>query len=204
MKDKKPPAQESKGGESAKKASGTELLLRAREGDSRAFDMLVKQYRPMLGAAAAQYRGEVNDQDFEEIEQEALLAFHRAVMKYDLRIENVSFGLYAKICVNKAIISALRKISHRKKHFELLPIDAAKAIDAKGPADILIERENEQRLKDLINAHLSEFESRVWWMYYSGAGADDIAEREGKSKKSIENAISRAKSKLRMLLAENK
>ncbi len=197
MEDKKKPAQ------AVPQTAGTELLLRARGGDSHAFDLLVKKYRPMLGAAASQYRGEVNDQDFEEIEQEALLAFHRAVMKYDILRGEVSFGLYAKICVNKAIISALRKISHRKKHYELLPIDAAEAIDAKGPADILIEQENEQRLKDLINAHLSEFESRVWWMYYSGVGADEIAEREKRSKKSIENAITRAKSKLRTLLTAN-
>ena len=180
------------------------LLLRAKNGDDDAFSALVDNYTPMLSAAAAQYRGEVSDQDLEEISQEALLAFHRAIMRYDPLRGNVKFGLYAKVCVNKAIISALRKISRTKKHIEYLPLDDAPGNSEASPADSVIEREKERSLRRLINDNLSEYESAVWWLCYSGIGTDEIAVRTGRSKKSVENALSRVRRKLRAFLTQNK
>ena len=156
------------------------LLLRARSGDEQAFAQLVAGYRPMLGAAVAQYRGEVSTQDLEELEQEALVAFHRAAMRYDVLRKNVRFGLYAKVCVNNAEISA------------------------DSPADSVAERESEARLRSLIKGSLSDFENTVWWLYYSGADIDSIAARTGKPKRSVENALGRARKKLRTILTQSK
>lgn len=180
------------------------LILRAREDDGSAFEMLAQDYRPMLSAAVSQYRGEVGEQDFEEIEQEALLAFHRAVMKYDVLRGGVKFGLYAKVCVNKAIISALRKISRRKKHLVLLPIDDSSLIGVSCPADSVIERENERELRRVIKENLSDFENSVWWLYYSGMSTDEIAKRVDRPKKSVENAITRVRRKLKAILTQSR
>ncbi len=180
------------------------LLLRARSGDEQAFAQLVAGYRPMLGAAVAQYRGEVSTQDLEELEQEALVAFHRAAMRYDVRRKNVRFGLYAKVCVNKAMISTLRRISRNKKRFEYVPLEAAAEISADSPADSVAERESEARLRSLIKGSLSDFENTVWWLYYSGADIDSIAARTGKPKRSVENALGRARKKLRTILTQSK
>ncbi len=180
------------------------LLLRAKKGDSEAFEHLAAEYHPLLVAAVSQYRGEVDAQDLEEIEQEALLAFHRAVMKYDVLRGEVKFGLYAKVCVNKAIISALRKISRSNKHLVLVPFDDPSLSGAACPADSVIERENERELRRIIKKNLSDFENSVWWLYYSGMGADDISVKVGRPKKSVENAISRVRRKLRIILTQNK
>ena len=81
-------------------ASHTGLLLLAKEGDGDAFARLAEEYKPMLDAAVASYKSDLCEQDVEELHQEALLAFHRAVQSYELLYGNVSFGLYAKICVD--------------------------------------------------------------------------------------------------------
>lgn len=185
-------------------AAHLRLILKARDGDSNAFEQLAAEYSPMLSSAVSQYRGEVGAQDFEEIEQEALLAFHRAVMKYDILRRDVKFGLYARVCVNKAIISALRKITLRKKHYELVPIDDATEVGTSCPADSVIERENERALRKIIRDNLSDFENTVWWQYYAGVSTDEIARRTGRSKKSVGNAITRVRRKLRTILEHNK
>ena len=77
------------------------LLLLAKEGDEASFACLAEKFKPLLEAAVAQYRAELLPQDIEELSQEALVAFHSAVKSYDPSYKNVSFGLYAKICVNK-------------------------------------------------------------------------------------------------------
>ncbi len=178
------------------------LLWCARDGDEEAFSELMKTYAPMLGSAVHQYRGEINEQDIEELNQEALLAFHRAVQRYDPLRGDVKFGLYAKVCVNKAMISALRRITRNRQRIEYVPMVDDRGDGAPSPAESVIEREDERSLRRLINNNLSDLERRVWWLYYSGAGADEIARITGKPKKSIDNAIFRVRKKLRAILSE--
>lgn len=183
-------------------ASHIGLLLLAKEGDGDAFARLAEEYKPMLEASAAPHRTELGEQDFEELRQEALLAFHRAVQSYELLYGNVSFGLYAKICVNKAIISALR---HFKKsaNIVVIPLDEVEPSElaSEDPATAVIEKESAAELRSFIRENLSKYENSVWWMYYSGMSIDEIAESLSTSKKSVSNAISRIKRKLRTLLS---
>ncbi|MBQ2716168.1 MAG: hypothetical protein IJF21_05150, partial [Clostridia bacterium] len=64
-------------------ASHTGLLLLAKEGDGDAFARLAEEYKPMLDSSVAPYRANLSDQDMEDLQQEALLAFHRAVQSYE-------------------------------------------------------------------------------------------------------------------------
>ena len=180
------------------------LVILAKEGDEASFAFLVDKFKPLLDAAVAQYRAELLPQDAEELSQEALVAFHSAVKSYDPSYKNVSFGLYAKICVNKAIISALRAI-WRRSRTDLVPIDDT--LDVFGdvgdvdPASELIERENAEELSRRISEHLSEYENRVWWLYFSGLSSAQIARVVGRSPKSVGNALCRIRQKLRALLS---
>ena len=183
-------------------ASHTGLLLLAKEGDGDAFARLVKEYKPMLDASVASYRAELSDQDMEDLTQEALLAFHRAVQSYELLYGNVSFGLYAKICVGKAIISALRQLKKNAGVVVISLEDVEPSEFVTGdPADSVIERENAAELRSFIRENLSKYENSVWWMHYSGMSIDEIAESLGSSKKSVSNALARIKRKLRSLLS---
>ena len=183
-------------------ASHTGLLLLAKEGDGDAFARLVEEYKPMLDSAVASYRDGLCDQDIEELHQEALLAFHRAVQSYELLYGNVSFGLYAKICVSKALVSALRQL---KKYagVVVIPLDEIEPseLTVSDPASSVIERESAAELRAFIRENLSKYENSVWWMHYSGMSIDEIAESLGSTKKSVSNALARIKRKLRSLLS---
>lgn len=183
-------------------ASHTGLLLLAKEGDGDAFARLVNEYKPMLDSSVAPYRADLSDQDMEDLQQEALLAFHRAVQSYELLYGNVSFGLYAKICVGKAIISALRQLKKNAGVVVISLDDIEPSEFVSGdPADSVIERENAAELRSFIRDNLSKYENSVWWMHYSGMSIDEIAESLGSTKKSVSNALARIKRKLRSLLS---
>lgn len=183
-------------------ASHIGLLLLAKEGDEDAFARLAEEYRPMLDAACITYRSELGQQDYEELCQEALLAFHRAVQSYEPLYGNVSFGLYAKICVNKAIISAFRQFK-RSANITVVPLDEIDTSEpgADDPANAVIERESAAELRAFIRENLSKYENSVWWMYYSGMSIEEIAGSLHTDKKSVSNALARIKRKLRTLLS---
>ena len=183
-------------------ASHTGLLLLAKEGDGDAFARLAEEYKPMLDSAVASYKSDLCEQDIEELHQEALLAFHRAVQSYELLYGNVSFGLYAKICVSKALVSALRQL---KKHggVVVIPLDEIEPseLTVSDPASSVIEKESAAELRAFIRENLSKYENSVWWMHYSGMSIEEIAESLGSTKKSVSNALARIKRKLRSLLS---
>lgn len=182
------------------------LLAAAREGDEAAFTALVEKYRPLLDSAAAQYRGEVSEQDLEDLGQDALLAFHRAVRTYDPEDGRAGFGLYARACVNNALVSSIRRIYRSgAAEGDVLSLDdeAMETIPSSDtdPADAIIERENAAELRRRISAALSPYENKVWWMHFSGLSPAEIAGATGKSEKSVDNALCRIRRKLRQLLA---
>ncbi len=183
-------------------ASHIGLLLLAKEGDGEAFARLAQEYKPMLDAACAPHKDDLGAQDLEELRQEALLAFHRAVQSYELLYGNVSFGLYAKICVNKAIISALRQFK-KSTNIVVVPLDEIEPSEftVSDPASAVIERESAAELRAFIRENLSKYENSVWWMYYSGMSIDEIAESLSTEKKSVSNALARIRRKLRNLLS---
>ena len=183
-------------------ASHTGLLLLAKEGDGDAFARLAEEYKPMLESAVASYKTELCKEDLEELHQEALLAFHRAVQSYELLYGNVSFGLYAKICVGKALVSALRQLK-KNAGVVVIPLDEIEPseLTVSDPASAVIEKESAAELRALIRENLSKYENSVWWMHYSGMSIDEIAESLGSTKKSVSNALSRIKRKLRSLLS---
>ena len=173
-------------------ASHTGLLLLAKEGDGDAFARLADEYKPMLDAAVASYRSDLCEQDIEELYQEALLAFHRAVQSYEPLYGNVSFGLYAKICVGKALVSALRQLK-KNSGVVVIPLDEIEPseLTVNDPASAFIERESAAELRALIRENLSKYENSVWWMHYSGMSIDEIAIRMNENPEHIANIVER-------------
>ena len=92
----------------------TELL---RRGEESAFNALADRYKPMTENAVKRFAPSFSEMDGEsvwgedDLRQCAALALYRAAMTYDpqIRGKDVRFGLYAKICVNNALISELRR-----------------------------------------------------------------------------------------------
>ena len=180
----------------------TALLLAAANGSEKAFGELVKLYRPLIEASVAPYAGTFSYDDCEELHQEALLAFHKAVQRYDPLYGDISFGAFAKICVSNAVTDALRRIS-RANRISIVPLDeiSESASASADPAESIIAEESAAELRSFIRSSLSPFENTVWWSFYSGMSCAEIAKATGKSEKSVSNALCRVRQKLRRLLS---
>ncbi len=64
------------------------------------------------------------------------------------------------------------------------------------PEDIVIDRERVGKIEEYIRKYLSSFEQDVVNLYIDGMNYQQIAQRLGKTSKSIDNALQRIKKKL--------
>ena len=180
----------------------SELIRKARNGDQEAFEELLDRYAPLIHSMTSQFCKELSEQDGEDLHQEALVAFYNAVMHYRLEQTEVQFGLYAKDCIRNRLISYLRKL---KKHGNVILVDADNAssmteTDAADPAKHLIDEEAYLALYHQVKKTLSDYENRVWWLYFSGRTANEIAIVLQTEEKSVQNALYRIRRKLRSVL----
>ena len=176
------------------------LLTLAKEGDQAAFDTLLVQYTPLIEhrlTVARARRSDILPEDEKDLRQEAHLAFYRALLGYNADQHEVSFGLYAKICIENALISALRKIRPAEETVDYDTLAALPADKSEDPAQRLREQEDYEALCHRIARALSPFESAIWQRYIAGMTAPDIARQLGKDTRSIHNAIYRIRNKLR-------
>jgi RNA polymerase sporulation-specific sigma factor len=163
-------------------------------------DAAVKRFVPSFGIGDADADGMYGEDD---LRQEAMVALYRAALSYDPEEKgrDVSFGLYAKICINNALISALRKYRSEKKKRDAEKAKGRNGVkNTPGPFETLVSREDAASLLLKIREQLSGLERQVFDYYIVGKSAGEIAERLGRSEKSVSNALYRMKVKVRGLL----
>ncbi len=171
-------------------------------GDSDAFSALVEMYNPMLKKILNSYATEeMSKEDIEDLGQEELIAFYRAIINFDKEQEEVEFGLYAKICVTNSMIS-YKRAAAKKSNESLVGDDEMNSIfDPDGEVSKFFElRESERELGEQIEKTLSQYENEVWSYYVNGYSTREIAIKLNSSEKSIDNAIFRIRKKLKTLL----
>ena len=174
-----------------------DLISATRAGSENALKELIERYEPLMRSLLSRYTESALSQgDAEDIKQELLIVFCNSVMKYDLTQSEVDFGLYAKICMERLLVSQLRAISRRVR-FEQMPEEIVHVDD---PSLRIIEGERVREMWKLIDENLSAFESAVWNLHLSGKGSMDIATQLGREVKSIDNALCRIRAKLRKAL----
>ena len=83
-----------------------ELLIRCRARDDAAFSELVELYSPMINKTVSSYFDA--PYDISEAYSEACVALHRAANSYDLGQTEVTFGLYAHVCIRNRMLDMLR------------------------------------------------------------------------------------------------
>lgn len=180
-----------------------ELIALVRKGDSQAFSALVDAYNPLLKKILFLYTtDDMSEADVEDLGQEELIAFYRAILSFDSDQSEVEFGLYAKICVTNSMISYKR--AARKKSGEIAFVESSELdliSDPDGePAKIFEQKESERILGEQIEKTLSQYENEVWGYYVNGYSSKEIASKLNSGEKSIENAIFRIRRKLKTLL----
>ncbi len=174
-----------------------ELVSRAQTGDEGAFSLLFDQYAPLMDSICSYYQAEAPS--LEELRSEIMSAFWHAIRTYDTFQGSVTFGLYAKVCLNHKIADCKRKWKRIQPMLSLDTDEIAEpgADDDSNPAHYVMEQENYLELIHRIELLLSPKERRIWLLFAEGSTAAEIAELLNIEKKDAENAIFRARKKLK-------
>lgn len=175
------------------------LVQRARSGDKAAMNEIVAELAPVVEIIASRNVGRClltrND-----LIQEGMIGLLSAVYGYSEH-GGAGFKTYAAACISNSISRAVGKQS-AKKHMPLntyVPIDEIdEATDVSTDPQVLLNMQDGiAELSELINSELSELERETLRLHTAGQGNSVIAEALGVSEKSVDNALQRARRKLR-------
>ena len=182
-----------------------ELVLAVRNGDQKAFVLLLEQYSPLIEASVNMFCSDgLSPHDKEDFRQEASVAFYNSVLTYDIEQSNVELGLYAKICVCNALISQIRIAKRIPTEMQELSESLISEEPQDDPSSRLLEEERLSHLFKIIRNTLSKYEYKVWKLYLSGCSTSEIAKKLNTDSKSISNAIYRIRVKLKESLNKNR
>src|SRR5881396_3680890 len=188
-----------------------QLVMRARNGDSAAMDVLLRRYHGFVRLKASSYflaGGEGDD-----LVQEGLIGLYKAVRDFRTDKET-SFRSFAELCVTRQIITAI-KTATRFKHqplnayisFSHTPAgqdtdgectlgDALPGSQVNDPAVCVISTEELQSLVFTLGTGLSRLESDALRLYLEGSSYEEMAAELGCDTKTIDNALQRVKRKV--------
>jgi RNA polymerase sporulation-specific sigma factor len=178
----------------------SDIITAAKSGDESAVAFIMGFYKKKVSAIAKHYY--ISGADTDDILQEAMIAVYKAISSYNFS-KNDNFDAFLTLCV-KRHLSSVVKSSNRKKHLPLnsyVSIDSDDAVllsvTASDPMATAIDREKISEISHIFNTRLSDYEKRVITLYAEGYTYREIAEKLGKSVKSIDNAVCRIRIKLK-------
>ena len=188
-----------------------QLVLRARNGDTKAMDTLIRRYTGFVRLKSSSYFLAGGDSD--DLIQEGLIGLYKAVRDFRSDKET-SFRSFAELCITRQIITAI-KTATRFKHsplntyvsFSQTPAgqesegdctlgDALPGPGVDEPSIMVISTEELQSLVFCLGTGLSQLESDALRLYLEGSSYEEMAERLEVDTKTIDNALQRVKRKI--------
>ena len=188
-----------------------QLVLRARNGDTKAMDTLIRRYTGFVRLKSSSYFLAGGDSD--DLIQEGLIGLYKAVRDFRSDKET-SFRSFAELCITRQIITAI-KTATRFKHsplntyvsFSQTPAgqesegdctlgDALPGPGVDEPSIMVISTEELQSLVFCLGTGLSPLESDALRLYLEGSSYEEMAERLEVDTKTIDNALQRVKRKI--------
>lgn len=197
-----------------------QLAAEAQAGDALAEETLIRNYSGIVYKKARAYF--MAGADAEDVVQEGMIGLLKAVRSYDAE-KNASFGTYAERCVTNQIISAIRsadRIKHKPLNTsvslnkpvsnetssgaadqsEITLGDTLSTNPADSPDEMLIIKDVAYYILNNGDNVFSDLEMKVLSEYIKGFTSGQIAERLGKSSKSVDNALQRTRKKVNAYL----
>lgn len=179
--------------------SDNELVALVREGDSNAVDMLISKYKSTVSYYADKFFSDLLT--FDDWYQEGMIGLFFAIRTY--RADGgASFATYASVCIKNRLSSCLKKLTNTKNPPSdvIVPFDETLNISVNSVEDDYIATEDSKSFDDLILNQLSKTEQSVMKYYLAGFNYTEISKLLNISVKSVDNAIFRAKNKLKKQL----
>ena len=177
----------------------TELLMLCRGRDDAAFSELLARYTPMINKLVNSYFD--SPYDVSEAFSEAAVVLHRAAISYDLEQNEVTFGLYAHVCIRNRLLDMLRRGS---REIPICEVDIDNLAVSGGIEERIIMRETVASYRDAAQKLLSDYEYKVFLCVLKGFKTAEIAKLLGTGAKSVDNAKSRMWRVLKQHFGEGK
>ena len=180
-------------------------------GNSEAEDLLIRRYTRIVKALARPFF--LVGADSEDLIQEGMLGLLSALRSYDPKA-GASFKTYSQLCIRRKLISAVRSASCKNN----VSLDDCLSLESPlfnetqpemayglridsppRPEELVIDKENTQKLFQNVFNVLSKFEQQVLRCYLSGMSYREIAEMTNKTEKAVDNAVQRIRQKVSRL-----
>lgn len=185
-----------------------EVVRLAQAGSEDAINYLLHKYQKLVYIWTRPYFLQGAEDD--DLLQEGMIGLYKAIR--DFTPGSSSFWSFAKLCITRNIISAIKGTT-RQKH---IPLNSYTSLhkpiyDAEGdrtlmevlsnnkvddPEALVIDRERLQLTQKHIKDVLSEFEYKVFRLYINGLSYKEMACHLHTHTKSIDNALCRIKNKI--------
>jgi len=191
-----------------------EIITGIREGENHLVDVLMNRYKDMVKIKANSMF--ILGAEPQDLIQEGMIGLVKAMQDYDMG-RDTSFSTFAQLVVNRQLYKAI-SASNRQKHVPLNSYismfgnendkdDEDSKLIAKltsgrdsNPEEMIIDRENVETLEKKIEEVLSEKEKQVLDLSITGMGYVEIAKVLGMDEKAADNAIQRARGKIKKLI----
>lgn len=200
-----------------KETTEEDIVLEAKNGNTRAQEYIISKYENFVKAKARSYF--LIGADKEDIYQEGMIGLYKAIRDFNAEKSN-TFRSFAELCITRQIITAI-KTATRQKHIPLNTyislnkpvsddesdrtlLDIISSIKITDPEELIISQEQKEYIEDEISKVLSELEMEVLQSYLDGKSYQEIACDLDRHAKSIDNALQRVKRKLEKCLYNNK
>lgn len=180
--------------------SDNELVAAAQRGDNEAYSAVIGRYIFLVRNCAGGYFSD--SLEFDDLVQEGFIGLMNAVKGFDPDC-NTAFSTFAKLCIERNIISAVRKTLRKKQIPSSMLVfidddsyDKIAPADTANPETAVLNKEAYDRLKEDIFSKLSKTELKVLQAYLSGSSYEQIAAKLNLSVKAVDNAMQRIRKKL--------
>lgn len=169
-----------------------DLVRAAADGKEGAFPLLASAFGPALSHLIRSL--DVPRDDTEDLRQEGLMGLYKACHLFDP--EKAAFSTFARVCMRSAVLDALRRAAPVGE-VPLVPKEEASL--AADPQKILVERERLERILSEMDRLLSPLERSILMERLRGADSSQIARRAGLTRRTVDNALFRARAKLKQV-----
>ncbi len=189
--------------------SDDDLIKLTRLGDRDAEEYLIVKYSSLVN-------NEVRTMflvgaEIEDLAQEGMIGLFQAIRDYDEK-STASFSTFAYTCIKnkcKTAVTAANRMKHGplNNYISLFYSDDDEwdgeekiIVSDEGvndPEFLFLRQEKLERMYEELELKLSPMEKKVVGLYLEGLSRREIADRLGKSEKSIDNALTRIHNKLK-------
>jgi RNA polymerase sporulation-specific sigma factor len=185
------------------------VVTSAQCGDREATEFLLQKYRNLVRSRVRTYFLVGAERD--DLLQVGMIGLWEAIVDYQ-RDRDTSFARFAKMCVERQMISAVKTATRHKQ----MPLNSSISLESsqsddsnrrslpdivaspttRNPEEIVLSSESKRLLFQCLERRLSDFEWRVLRAYQTGKSYKEMASDLECPVKSIDNALSRIRRKI--------